>query len=86
MQHIDGVRVRQAIRSNISHTRKGVMQRPGKSTESLPTFDLALRLADFFACSNELVVHSLMISLIVIVFQILADGVAKRPLTKEDHP
>ena len=57
-----------------------------EAAESLATFDLALRLADFLTWINQLIAQSLMVPLSVIMFQELADSRAKRRLAEEDEP
>jgi hypothetical protein len=57
-----------------------------EAAESLATFDLALRLADFLTWINQLIAQSLMVPLSVIMFQELADSRAKRRLAEEDKP
>ncbi len=57
-----------------------------EAAESLATFDLALRLADFLTWINQLIAQSLMVPLSVIMFQELAGSRAKRRLAEEDEP
>ena len=57
-----------------------------EAAESLATFDLALRLADFLTWINQLIAQSLMVPLSVIMFQELADSPAQRRLAEEDEP
>ena len=59
---------------------------PQHSAQPLPTFDRPSDLAAAGFRVDDFVLDPLMVTLGVVVLEILADGIAERLVTEEDHP
>jgi hypothetical protein len=55
------------------------------AAESLAALDLTMALTDFFIRLDDLVAKALMISFLVIMFQIRNGSASQRVLAEEDH-